>query len=80
VLFSAVSVLAYQGAITLAATLLKPLLVPVVIHQISSLGGLLIVAIGLNLLEITKMRVGNMLPAMVVPPVYYLILQIPLPW
>jgi uncharacterized protein len=52
----------------------------VVIHQISSLGGLLIVAIGLNLLEITKMRVGNMLPAMVVPPVYYLILQIPLPW
>jgi uncharacterized protein len=71
VLFSAFSVLCYQGAITLTASLVKPLLVPEVIAQMSAVGGLLIAAIGINLLEIKKLRVGNMLPAIFIPLIYH---------
>ena len=44
-----------------------------VINQMSAVGGLLIVAIGINLLDIQKLKVGNMLPAVFVPLVYYVI-------
>lgn len=71
VIFSAVSVLAYQGTITMAAAFLKPLLVPAVVAEMSAVGGLLIVAIGFNILEIKKTRVGNMLPAIFVPLLVY---------
>lgn len=76
VAFSAVSVLVYQGAITLAAGFVKPWLTPEVIGQMSLVGNVLIMAIGINLLEIKKIKVGNMLPAVFVPLVYYLIQQI----
>jgi hypothetical protein len=70
VLFSALPVFIYQGAITLAATLLKPFLTPAVVAQMSAVGGLLIVAIGLNILDIQKLRIGNMLPGLFIPLVY----------
>lgn len=73
VLFSAVPVLLYQGSITLTASLIKPLLTPVVVTQMSAVGGLLIVGIGLNLLEIRKIKVGNMLPAIGIPLIYFMI-------
>ena len=73
VLFSAVPVLLYQGSITLTASLVKPLLTPVVVTQMSAVGGLLIVGIGLNLLEIRKIKVGNMLPAIGIPLIYFMI-------
>ncbi|MCP3876389.1 MAG: DUF554 domain-containing protein [Desulfobacteraceae bacterium] len=73
VLFSAVPVLVYQGAITLMAGLLKPLLIPAVVSQMSAIGGLLIVAIGLNMIRKDKLKVGNMLPAIFIPLIYYLI-------
>jgi uncharacterized membrane protein YqgA involved in biofilm formation len=76
VLFSALAVLVYQGSITLAAGMLKPLLVAAVINQMSSVGGLLIVGIGINLLEIKKIPVVNMLPAIFVPLAYHLIRQL----
>lgn len=71
VMFSAGPVLIYQGAITLAAGLLKPFLVPAVISQMSGAGGLLIMAIGINLLLNQKIKVGNMLPAVFIPLVYH---------
>ncbi len=73
VIFSAVSVFAYQGFITLTASFLKLFLVPDVVSQMSAIGGLLIVAIGLGLLEIKKINVGNMLPAIFVPFIYQLL-------
>ncbi|MBU8848030.1 MAG: DUF554 domain-containing protein [Desulfobacterales bacterium] len=73
VMFAAVPVLLYQGSITLMAGLLKPLLVPVVVSQMSAIGGLLIVAIGLNMIREDKLRVGNMLPAIFIPLIYFLI-------
>lgn len=76
VLFSSISVFLYQGFITLTATLIKPFLVGEVINQMSAVGGLLIIAIGINLLEIQKIKVGNMLPAIFIPLVYYMIKHI----
>lgn len=73
VIFSAVPILVYQGTITLMAGLLKPLLVPVVVSQMSATGGLLIVGIGLNMLREKKLKVGNMLPAIFIPLIYYFI-------
>ena len=75
VFFSAASVLLYQGAITLTASYAKQFLVPEVISQMSSTGGLLIAAIGINMLEIKKLKVGNMLPAIFVPLLYYIFKQ-----
>ena len=70
VLLSALPVLLYQGSLTMAATLLKPLLTAVTVANMSAVGGLLIVVIGINLLGITKIRVGNILPAIFLPLVY----------
>ena len=70
VIFSAVSVFVYQGLITVGASLIKPFLLPEVIAQMSAVGGLLIFAIGINLLEIKKVKIGNMLPAIFVPLCY----------
>jgi len=74
VLFAAVPVFIYQGAITIAASTLKPFLIPQVVAQMSAVGGLLILAIGLNLLEIKKLKIGNMLPAIFLPLLYHVIL------
>jgi uncharacterized membrane protein YqgA involved in biofilm formation len=76
VMFSSFSVFVYQGLITVSASLIKPFLVEAVINQMSAVGGLLIVAIGFNLLEIQKIRVGNMLPAIFLPVVYFMIKQL----
>lgn len=70
VLFSAVSVFVYQGLITVSASCLKPFLLPEIVSQMSAVGGLLIMAIGIDLLEIKRIKVGNMLPAIFVPLVY----------
>ncbi len=75
VLFSSVAVLLYQGLITLAAVFLKQYLVATTIQQMTAVGGLLIVAIGINMLGILKIRVGNMLPAIFLPLLYYAVLR-----
>ena len=71
VLFSSLSVLLYQGGITLAAAYARQFLTPEVINETTAVGGLLIMAIGINLLEIKKLKIGNMLPALLGPLVYY---------
>lgn len=67
VMFAAVPVFIYQGTITLLATSLKDLLTPEVINEMSAVGGLLILAIGINLLEIKKIKIANMLPSILIP-------------
>lgn len=76
VAFSSVTVLLYQGSITLLASFVKPWLNEVVISQMSLIGGILIFAIGLNLLEIKKINIGNLLPAVFIPVLYYIILNL----
>jgi len=75
VAFSAIPVLIYQGGITLLADLVKNILTPIIINEISAVGGVLILAIGINILNIKKIRVGNMLPAVFIPIIYYIILD-----
>jgi uncharacterized membrane protein YqgA involved in biofilm formation len=72
VCFSAISVFIYQGIITLTASLMKQFLIPSVINEMSAIGGLLIVAIGANMLDIKRIKVGNMLPAVFIPLIYYI--------
>ncbi|GAB6172707.1 DUF554 domain-containing protein [Paradesulfitobacterium aromaticivorans] len=63
VIVAAVPVFLYQGGITLSAGLIQGVLSSTVIAEMSATGGLLILGIGLNILEITEIRVGNLLPA-----------------
>lgn len=66
--FSAVSILVYQGALTLAAVWVKPWVDshPLVLSEVSGVGGLMVIMISLNLLELKKIPTGNFLPALVV--------------
>ncbi|MGM0415161.1 MAG: DUF554 domain-containing protein [Bacillota bacterium] len=66
VMFSAIPVLIYQGTITLFASRVELILTPEVITQLTVTGGLLIVGIGLNILEVAKIKVGNLLPSILV--------------
>jgi uncharacterized membrane protein YqgA involved in biofilm formation len=75
VLFSSLSVLLYQGTIVLIAGLAKNLLTDVVVNEMSAVGGLLIMAIGLNFLLKDRIRIGNLLPAMFVPILYFMIIK-----
>lgn len=76
VMFSSLAVFIYQGLITLTAVFLKNFLVPETIEQMTSVGGLLIVAIGFNMLKITTIRVGNMIPAIFLPLLYFAFRQL----
>lgn len=66
VLFSALPVAIYQGGITVAADSAKSLLTETVVLEMNAVGGLLIAAIGLDLIGIKRLPVGNMLPAVFV--------------
>lgn len=73
VVFSSVSVFIYQGTITLLAQVLQSVLNEIVIKEMTAIGGVLIMVISLNFLEIKRIKVGNMLPAVFIPILYYLI-------
>lgn len=67
VMASAASVLVYQGAIVLLSSVIEPILTTAVITEMSAVGGVLIIGIGLNMLRREHIAVGNMLPAMLLP-------------
>ncbi len=65
VAFSALSVLVYQGILTLAAVWLKPVVSEFMLKELTGVGGALVVMIGINLLGIAKLKTANFLPALV---------------
>lgn len=67
VALSAVAVLLYQGAITLCAAFAEPYLTDFVIAEMKCVGSLLIIAIGLNMLGVTKIKLMNYVPAIFFP-------------
>ena len=73
VAFSAVLVFAYQGTIVLLAKAISPLLTQSVINELTCVGSIMIIAIGLNMLGITKIKVANFLPALIFPVLFYLL-------
>ena len=72
VVFSTIPMTIYQGGIALLAGVLAPFLTDTLINEMSAVGSILIIALSLNMLNVTKerIRVGNMLPAILVPCVY----------
>ncbi|MGB4945852.1 MAG: DUF554 domain-containing protein [Candidatus Competibacter denitrificans] len=64
VMYSALPVLVVQGGITLLASQMAFLSEPAVLDAVNATGGLLILGIGINLLEIRRIHVGNLLPAL----------------
>jgi uncharacterized membrane protein YqgA involved in biofilm formation len=66
VLGSLAVIAAYQGALTAAAVVVEPLLTTEVLAQLGAVGSLLVLGIGLRLLELTKIRVINLVPALLV--------------
>lgn len=66
VAFSAIPVLVYQGAITLAASVVQRFISDPVVAEMTATGGILIIGIGINMLGLAKVRVGNLLPAVFV--------------
>ncbi len=68
VMLSALTVLVYQGAITLLAGWAQSILTATMIAELSAAGGLMMIGIAINLLELRRVRVANMLPALVIAP------------
>lgn len=69
VLFSAAFVLVFQGSIVLMAQFLHPILTDAAIGEITCTGSLIIIALGLNIMGITKIKVANYLPAIIIVPI-----------
>lgn len=70
VLFSSLSVLIVQGGLTILASHIAFLQEPEVLESITVTGGMIIVGIGINLMDIKKIRVGNLVPAVVYAALY----------
>lgn len=67
VAFSALAVLVYQGTLTLSASFLAPFLSQVTITEMSTVGSVLLIGLGFNLLEMTQLKVTNYIPAIFLP-------------
>ena len=73
---SAGPVFIYQGAITLLAAYIAPYIDQSIIIEMTATGGILLMGVGVNILEIKKIKVGNMIPAIFMP---IIILKVAIP-
>ena len=73
--FSAIPIFLFEGAITLLARLISPVMTETAVAYLSLIGSVLIFCVGLNLVWGTKVRVANMLPAVV-----FAVIAAYLPW
>lgn len=67
VIFSAIVIVIYQGSITLLAGMLSGVLNTGIINNMTAVGSILILGLGLNMLDIGKIRIANLLPAIFLP-------------
>lgn len=77
VLCSAAFVLVFQGALVLLAQVLQPVLTDGAVAAMTCAGSLMILALGLNLLGITKIKVANYLPALIFAPLLWWLFSLP---
>ena len=63
---SAVSVLIYQGLITILASHLQSFMTPELMAEITATGGILIMAIAANMSKVMQIRIANQIPALVI--------------
>jgi uncharacterized membrane protein YqgA involved in biofilm formation len=66
VVFSVIPLLVYQGGLTLLARVLGTVLSDAIVAEMTAVGGLMLIGLGTNLLDIKKLKVINMLPALVI--------------
>lgn len=80
VMFAALFVFIFQGALVLLSTLLQGLLTDMaLVSEITCVGSVIIIGLGLNILGISKFKVADMLPAvLLVPPIYFLFSLLPI--
>lgn len=71
IMISAVVLFLWQGGIYLSAQVVAPFITPEMLGQITIIGGILIFSTGINILQIKKMNTLNLLPALIIPPLYY---------
>ncbi len=71
ILLSAIPLLIFQGSLTLGAVYLEPYLNEELQSLIFSTGGILLLGLGLNILEVTKIRILNLMPAILIAPILY---------
>jgi uncharacterized protein len=76
VIFSAFSVLIYQGSIFILARYLSEFMTNDMVSAMSMIGSIILIAIGINFMEIKKIKVANLLPALLIPIIYELILML----
>ena len=78
VLFSGLTILVYQGALTLLASVIEPYLSREMLTEMNAVGGVMLIATGMNVMGLHKERiqVGNMLPALLVPVVWFWLRQL----
>ena len=77
VTFLALPVLAYQGGISLIAANLNTIITDRMMSELTATGGILLMGVGISsILEIKKIRVGNLLPAIAIAPLLVYILSL----
>ena len=64
VLGSSIPILLYQGSLTLLASKLQSFLTPVMVRELTSVGGVIVIGIGINVMGLQRIRVGNLIPAL----------------
>ena len=70
--FSAISILLYQGLLTLVSSVIKPWVSERMIAELTGLGGAFVIMIGINLLDLKKLKTANYLPALIVVVLFVL--------
>jgi uncharacterized membrane protein YqgA involved in biofilm formation len=77
VLFSTIIILIYQGGVSLLAGQLDAIVTPSMMNELTATGGVILLGLAISsLLEIKKIRVGNMLPALAIAPLIVWILSL----
>lgn len=72
VIFSSIFIFMYQGTLTLLAQFISPYLGEIVIAEMTCVGSLLIIALALNMMKVSRFKVMNYVPAIFLPIIIYL--------
>ncbi len=73
IIISALVLFIWQGSIYMSASYIAPYVTPELLGEISIIGGILLLATGLNILKITKIKSLNLLPALIIPVLFFII-------
>ena len=77
VMFSTIIILVYQGGISLLAAQLNAVVTPSMMNELTATGGVILIGLAISsLLEIKKIRVGNMLPGLLIAPLIVWVLRL----